>query len=1418
LEEGLLKPKTIRGLPGMFKVKVFGLKQLDLSNLFCECFLAVEGIQEIKLDLSTETAFISYNPQKISAGKIAAWVLKWEQIVRENGKDDFKKQLDQEALYKQELLLGYKEAAAATAAKGSIAEGTFLHGIPTDKRNRGSTKEKVPLSLSLAIGGLGVLGVKQLLWGKSDLARHPLPFYLSGAISCITGYSFLKRGVQQFSRNKKLNADMLVGAGSLALALVRENLVVLAGISLLQYVNWRRNEAHDGKWLDHGFVSPETEAYSRKASRLGFMGAAAAFAITRNPMTALAVLLAANPRPATVAAEYTWKQAQHAAIEAKLPLPANGSMYRLSQMNKVILEDRSLLVHDDGTLRPEAKHLLHNLTYGQIVLLDEGTGLNQEKLRDYLFQHYKVGITHYGNLKACSKDEILFITKDSSKVKEKVISIYPTIAFSQLKNMLSLWDHALKIKQLVHRNTGITKIWNIAGTIAAFPLLVSAPLINLMGDSITLAFLSNAKMMTEQWIMGSPKLKPNLDKKSDTIPERRLIWHAKTLKEICHDLGTDPNQGLDEKAVSQLTQRYGKNVLHGKQRPHWIISYLGQFKEFTTVILGATAVISLFTGHLFDGLVMSSILLINVGIGTFQERKAEKAIETMSHFVPPKSDVLRQGRLLEIDAADLVPGDIVHLEAGQRIPADLRLIQGWNLEVNESALTGESLPVFKKAGILKKGSPLSEHSNMLYMGTHVTRGKATAVVAQTGSLTEMGHLLSFMNENTDMATPLQHQVTSISKRFMRGALMIGIIVFGAGLLRGIPITQMATTSISLAASAIPEGLPMTITFALTAGIFRMAKNKALIRRLSALETLGRTTMICSDKTGTLTKNEMTVKKIATVEKEYHVEGNGYSPSGTLTDQDGKELYCDELYRIVQIGMLCSNTSLLQEGNTWNIKGDPTEGALVTLAAKRGLFDKDFSQWKKIHEIPFDSASGMMTVVCKEEGSESHCYSMAKGSVEKILDGSTHYQVNGKILKLNEKIRNQILRKNEEYAEQALRVLAFAYKPVKNENCTNGADQSLIFTGLAGMIDPPKDDVKESIREARQLGITPVMITGDHPKTAVAIAKEIGIYQTGKAVITGQELDLLSDDELEKRIEDIAVFARVTPEHKLKIVSLLQKKNHIVAMTGDGVNDSPAIKKADIGIAMGQTGTQVTKETADMILKEDHFAAIVEGVKEGRTIIDNIRKALGCLLSGNLAEIIVTSAAVIAGLPIPLVPIHILLMNLLTDALPAMVLAVNPGNKTKITKRQGIIDKELYLQVISRGLLLGTGALGIFALSLSAGHSLVIAQTAAFATLVSGQLIQTFSWRQQDSEEKVRDWTKDRFLLSALGVSWLSLMAVIYIPAVSGIFKTAPLPLTAWIPILFTVLSSAKLVQPILRIVSPDAAFDHNRRIHEQAAA
>lgn len=919
-----------------------------------------------------------------------------------------------------------------------------------------------------------------------------------------------------------------------------------------------------------------------------------------------------------------------------------------------------------------------------------------------------------------------------------------------------------------------------------------------------------------------PRTRTNKPKLTGPISTDKILfnnYYSMKQNDVLNTFSVNEKTGLTETQVANLKVQYGVNQLQPQKPTPWLSSYLEQFKEFPTLVILGAAVLSLASGHFYDGLAMGCVLLANAGVGTLQEHKAKKAIEALNQYQPPKCKVLRNSSIVVLNGTDLVPGDIVHLEAGDRVPADIRLLHSFNLEVNESALTGESVAVQKQAGVVENSTPLAERKNMLYMGMDVTRGKGVGVVVNTGMNTEMGSLMSLIKEQKSVLTPLHHDVTIISKKFFKWAVFAGGLVLISGIIRGIPITQMISTSIILAASAIPEGLPVMITIALSAGVFRMSKKNALIRKMSALETLGRITVICTDKTGTLTKNEMTVKKITSVTSSWTVTGNGYDPAGqiipvvahaAISNKTNQLIQTDfleqpELGMISRIGLLCNNSELYHEGEYWKIKGDPTEGALLSMAAKSGLWLENMKNWHRAKEIPFDSNSGTMQVVYKdiEQETNNSCYVFVKGSVESILKQCRWYQKNGALQSLNIKIREKILKQNEELAGQALRVLGFAYSRLESEDEVLD-DKNLVYVGMVGMMDPPKPDVEKSIQEAYFLGVKPVMITGDHANTAKSIANELGIGKGNPTVVTGKELDQLSDLELTQIIEKVTIFARVTPEHKLRIVKAYQALGHIVAMTGDGVNDTPAINQSNIGIAMGGTGTEVTKASADMVLIRDHFGSIIEGVKEGRTLIGNIRKAIGCLLTCNLAEILVTASAVIVGLPIPLVPLQILLINLIADAIPAMILAANPlqnSDETKIVKRQEIVDGELYRKVISGGLVLAAGSLGLFAATLATGASLAVAQTIAFSSLVIGHYIQTISWRREGCEETIPHWTKDKYLLGGLGASLCALLAAIYVAPFTRIFGTAPLSAHHWLNKVMALSVASISFKPILALSS-----------------
>ncbi|MGE5702825.1 MAG: HAD-IC family P-type ATPase, partial [Clostridia bacterium] len=971
-----------------------------------------------------------------------------------------------------------------------------LRSIPVMNARGRPSAERIPTPLILSVAGLAVLGVKQLFLGRSALARSPGPFYLSGLLAIATGYPLMKRGLQHGQAEKKWNMDVILGTSALALALVRENVIVLAGLSLLHFVNWRREQVlpqAENLEMSQTHLSPTIRSYREKASKWGMILGGATLAITRSPMRALGVLLAANPRPATMAEEYTWKQAQLASHEKGLVIPENGSLPQLSRTHTVLLEDTSLLcsscegekvmvvAHEEedkvwsmaASLLKKSCHpwkdevINHAIDTGRTIrtafqveehpeglkgkvnnvdvligtaaflrenglecddysleakrrrkagysvqfvvkklakttkclgllvkrehdLSEEGKAL----LSEFSQRGWNVGvIRNQGNidLALLQKNgvDVDWLSATESELYEKITALrqqeedvllvkkanrstsleVPAITIEQVKHIHQTIDYARRMRHIVHQHFVITKIWNAAGVLLAIPYAVTAPLVNLIADGLSLVFHSRAKRLSEQeyGLLGEAKDRGPYMQIGEVAAaaafEGGPCWHAMPQEAVLGQFGVHETHGLCEEQIHFLRSQFGPNQLQMTKPSSWLRSFFGQFQEFTTLILLGASALALVTGGIFDGLAMGTVLLANAAIGTMQEKKAEKVIEALNRFQPPPCKVIREGRTEEISGGELVPGDIVYLEAGDRVPADLRIIQAWNLEVNEAALTGESLPVAKQAEPVEEQLPLPERKSMVYMGTDVTRGKALAVVVKTGMDTEMGHLTSLMKAEEVKATPLQQKVTSISKTFMKGALLVGGLVFATGLLRGVPLMEMISTSITLIASAIPEGLPVTITIALSAGIFRMAKKQSIVRKLSALETLGRTTVICSDKTGTLTKNEMTVKTIATPGQLWMVTGEGYSPDGSIVTgaveevavsshaavahrEDDQPDHHPDLDRLVQIGLLCNNSMLEENGGRWLVKGDPTEGALICLARKNGFLPENALSWKR----------------------------------------------------------------------------------------------------------------------------------------------------------------------------------------------------------------------------------------------------------------------------------------------------------------------------------------------------------------------------------------------------------------------------------------------------------------------------------------
>ncbi|MBU4260018.1 MAG: calcium-translocating P-type ATPase, SERCA-type [Proteobacteria bacterium] len=866
-------------------------------------------------------------------------------------------------------------------------------------------------------------------------------------------------------------------------------------------------------------------------------------------------------------------------------------------------------------------------------------------------------------------------------------------------------------------------------------------------------------------------------------------YYSLNVKEVLTSLKTS-EKGLTKKEAEQRSDKYGINEIEKRKKITPLQIFVRQFTSFIVVILLAAIVISLLIGERLDAIVISIIVVLNGVFGFVQEYKAEKAIEALRKLTALKAKVIRNGQEIEIDSKELVPGDIILLETGSKVPADARLIQVAAFQVDEASLTGESVPSKKVINSLKEGIQVTDQENMVFMGTIITKGHAKAVITDTGMNTEIGKIAEMVQEVKEKLTPLQEKLKQFGKWL--GVVTIGIcaVVFGVGVLRqyltiGLIETayasEMFLAAVALAVAAIPEGLPAVVTISLALGVKRMAKRNALIRQLPAVETLGCTNFICSDKTGTLTKNEMTVREIYANNALIKVTGEGYGPEGKFIPAGSEVLDTKNIELLLRLGALCNDSRLNNNNNRWKIFGDPTEGALLVSAGKAGFKKKELEKhFPRIDEIPFDSERKCMTTIHKINR-ENAAY--VKGAPDVILTKCKYIDINGKVKKLTGEDKKRILNINQDMANKALRVLGFAYKPLteKYKSTPEEAEKDLIFAGLQAMIDPPREEVKEAIVKCKTAGIEIVVITGDHKLTAVAIAKELGLFKEGDKALSGDELDNLNDEKLDKIIEDIVIYARVSPEHKVRILNALKKKGHIVAMTGDGVNDAPALKKSDIGIAMGITGTDVAKEASDMVLTDDNFAAIVNAVEEGRGIYNSIKQFVQYTLSSNLGEIVVVFLAILIGWPLPLIAIQILWVNLLTDGLPGLALGLDPFSKDIMKnpprkRKENIISKEVIQNILTVGFVMGIGTLFMF---YSYGVETDKARSIAFTTLIMFQLFNVLTYRAKNFKINIET---SGFLIGSVIISVLMQLAVLYTP-LNVAFKIVPLGLFDWIKIL-----------------------------------
>jgi Ca2+-transporting ATPase len=872
-------------------------------------------------------------------------------------------------------------------------------------------------------------------------------------------------------------------------------------------------------------------------------------------------------------------------------------------------------------------------------------------------------------------------------------------------------------------------------------------------------------------------------------------WHTLTPEQIFEAVASSPKGLAGAEAEHRLIQ-YGFNEIEKGRGISAVRLFLSQFKSILIIILLLAIGFSAYVGHNVEAIVIGVIVLLAVLLGFIQEYRAERAMEALQKMAAPVACVLRDGKFTEIPAHRLVPGDVVRLQTGNRVPADLRLIDAVNLQINESPLTGESAPVAKQTEPLPDPRlAVADRRNMAYAGTAVTYGRGRGVVAATGMGTEFGRIVGLLRSAVHRDTPLQKSLNKVGNVLAAVAVLIVAAIVYLGLLRGEPFHEMLLFGIALAVAVVPEALPAVVTISLAIGARRMVKRHALIRRLPAVETLGCTSVICADKTGTLTKDEMTVRKLWVAGDLLSVTGVGYDPVGRIVAKGLQVPLTPPLSALFEAMVLANDAVLVRVARgRWEIQGDPTEGALLVAVAKAGLKKADLdTRFPRIGEIPFSSESKCMTTM--HTNPEGGRIAYTKGALEVVLDACTHWLTAEGEAELDEATRASIKAEAEHMAEQAIRVLAVARKSGAD---MESARRDLCFLGLAGMIDPPRPESKAAIATCERAGIEVVMITGDHPLTARAVARELGLLKHGR-VVTGAELDAMDDKALEQAVPDIEVYARVSPEHKLRVVAALQNLGRVVAMTGDGVNDAPALKQADIGVAMGIAGTDVSKEAADMMLTDDNFASIVAAVEEGRGIFSNIKKYLMYLLSSNIGEIGLMAGATLAGLPLPLSAVQILYVNLATDGLPALALAIDPLDESLMRQRprdpkRGIFTLPVVFLMLVGGLWSTLVNLGMFVWTLQSGRPLAEAMTMNFATLVTIQFFKAYNFRS-DRHSVFRRAFANTWL--NLAVLWeLALFAaILYVPLLRDIFGTTPL---TWMDWLYIVDAAATIV-PVLEI-------------------
>lgn len=869
-------------------------------------------------------------------------------------------------------------------------------------------------------------------------------------------------------------------------------------------------------------------------------------------------------------------------------------------------------------------------------------------------------------------------------------------------------------------------------------------------------------------------------------------------KEILEKIGSDPKKGLSSNEASSRLEKYGPNKIESSNKKSLSKKILEQILDPMVILLVVASIISMFTGDKIEAIIIIAIVVINAIMSIYQEGQAEDSVAALQKMSSPEATVIRDGKRGKVKAEDLVPGDIVVLETGDIIPADIRLLDSRNLQIDESSLTGESVAVEKDADeVYNEEVGIGDRKNFAYSSSIVNYGHGEGLVTSTGHNTEIGRIATSLDTVEDKQTPLQRQLKDLSKKLAILVVIICALVFVVGYFRtSMSILDNFMVAVSLAVAAIPEGLTAVVTIVLSIGMNRMVDRKAIVKNLVSVETLGSTTAICSDKTGTLTQNEMTITKVYTDFKEYDVEGSGYTPKGDISHKGDVIDDDSQIKLIMTIASLSNDANLIEKNGSYEITGDPTEAAMLTLSEKWDIVQEDLNEaHPRIDEIPFDSDRKMMTTF---HNIDKNYYAMTKGAPDVMINNSSKIMIDGKLEDFTDDLKEKVLKENTKLAKQALRVMAYAFKPYESleneELSTENIERDMVFVGLTGMIDPPRPEAKAAVEECHNSGIDVFMITGDYFETALAIAKELGIAECEDQAMQGSDLNNKSEEEIREIVKTKRIFARVSPQNKVQLVNALQANGEVVAMTGDGVNDAPAIKNADIGISMGITGTDVAKDTADMILVDDNFATIVNAVEEGRVIFSNIKKFVNFLLSCNIAEVAIVFLSILFGLPSPLTPIQLLWLNLVTDAFPALALGVEPAEADIMERKPrdpdaAITSGETGKAIIYQSIAITISVLLAYVIGLKYifPNNIEGAHTMVFATLITSELLRAFSVRSEKYTLKELGWFSNKNLVKANLLSFALLLIVMYIPILRKLFELEFISWQWWIILLLSFL-------------------------------